>query len=66
MDKLSLRRRDIQQLHLAEDSVVIKALVDQAKISKTEREVFSKRAVKMVSAIREDDNPGLMLSLIHI
>ena len=60
MDKLSLHRRDIQQLHLAEDSVVIQALIDQAKISKTEREAFSQRAVKMVSDIREDDNPGLM------
>ena len=60
MDKLSLHRRDIQQLHLAEDSVVIQALIDQAKISKTEREAFSRRAVKMVSDIRADDNPGLM------
>ena len=45
---------------MADDSVVIQALIDQAKISKTEREAFSQRAVKMVSDIREDDNPGLM------
>ena len=60
MDKLSLLRRDIQQLHLAEDCVVIRALIGQAKISKAERDVFSSRAVKMVKDIRQDDRPGLM------
>ena len=60
MDKLSLLRRDIQQLHLAEDCVVIQALIGQAKISKAERDVFSSRAVKMVKDIRQDDRPGLM------
>ncbi|MEP1230758.1 MAG: bifunctional proline dehydrogenase/L-glutamate gamma-semialdehyde dehydrogenase PutA [Litorimonas sp.] len=60
MDKLALLRRDIQQLHLAEDQAVIQALMDKAKISKPEREAFSLRAVKMVNNIREDDKPGLM------
>jgi len=60
MDKLALLRRDIQQLHLAEDQVVIQALMDKAKISKAEREAFSLRAVKMVNNIREDDKSGLM------
>lgn len=60
MDKLTLLRRDIRQLHLAEDRVVIQALMDKAKISKDEREAFSLRAVKMVNNIRADDKPGLM------
>lgn len=60
MNKLSLLRRDIQQLHLVEDHVCIQTLIEQAKISKAERETFSLRAVKMVNNIREDDRPGLM------
>ena len=60
MNKLSLLRRDIQQLHLAEDRVVIQALIEQSNISKAEREAFSSRAVKLVNNIREDDKPGLM------
>ena len=66
MDKLSLLRRKIRQLHLAEDSVVIQALVEQSKFSEAERGAWSRRAVSMVNRIREDDKPGLMLSLIHI
>ncbi|MEP6344161.1 MAG: bifunctional proline dehydrogenase/L-glutamate gamma-semialdehyde dehydrogenase PutA [Maricaulaceae bacterium] len=60
MNKLSLLRRDIQQLHLANDQAVIQALIDKSKINETEREAFSKRAVKMVNDIRADDKPGIM------
>jgi len=60
MDKLSSLRRDIQALHLAEDRSVIHALIDNANISKTKRVAFSRRAVKMVKDIRQDDRPGLM------
>ena len=60
MDKLYLLRRNIRQLHLAEEAAVIEKSIAEAKIDRTERTAFSARAVNMVNSIRADDEPGLM------
>ena len=60
MDPLTELRGDIQTLHLANEEDVVQTLIQQAKISHSQREAFSRRAVDMVKHIRADDQPGLM------
>jgi RHH-type proline utilization regulon transcriptional repressor/proline dehydrogenase/delta 1-pyrroline-5-carboxylate dehydrogenase len=47
-------------MHLAEDSAVIEALINQNPISLAQRASFCRRAETVITRIREDDSPGLM------
>lgn len=60
MSTLEPLRTKIRQLHRADEKTVIQTLVKDAKLSKQQRVSINSGAVKLVNAIREDGNPGLM------
>ncbi|RKQ71140.1 L-proline dehydrogenase /delta-1-pyrroline-5-carboxylate dehydrogenase [Litorimonas taeanensis] len=60
MHDLSSLRRKIRETHLTEESQALDKLMSNAAISREERADFTKRAVNLISDIRNDDEPGLM------
>lgn len=60
MEKLHSLRRQIRDLHLADEESVLKSLIEKADIQEIERKAFSATAIKRIEDIRADDNPGLM------